>query len=180
MEERPVNPTLATLPGILPCRSDNIWTVPRFRCVIGGRSHTSSPLRRALLYRRRSRDRSCLPVEFYGRAFYICGAVPRRTENHVHIPRGINNSSVSIRVGFTALAVVAWLSRGREPRERKSSTMCLCAFGRSAHPPYKIKLSSRLPDCFATLFYLLSRSENRENAPSRRTSLQTLTTNNVS
>lgn len=47
-------------------------------------------------------------------------AVPRRTENHVHIPRGINNSSVSITVGFTPGGGRVVIARGREG---KSATM---------------------------------------------------------
>ena len=83
---------------ILPCRPDNIWTVPRFRHVIGERRirlrcatciyYIGGEVAIAAVYRR----------NFMAGRFTF--AVPRRTENHVHIPRGINNSSVSIRVEF--------------------------------------------------------------------------------
>jgi len=50
-------------------------------------------------------------------------AVPRRTENHVHIPRDINNSSVSIRVGFSPGGY-----RAEKNREKENFRNGLCAF----------------------------------------------------
>lgn len=121
-------------------------------------SHTSSPVRRALLYRRPSRDRSCLPVEFYGQAFYICGAAshgkPRTHPARHKQLECIDQGRIQPWRDRGGAVVVAWLSRGREPRERKSPQWPLCF--REVHPLYKIKLSFCLPDCFATLFYLLS------------------------
>lgn len=150
-KKRPVNPILATNPEFLPRRPDNIWTVPRFRRVIGGR---------------RIRLRPCDVHYYIGgevaiaavcRWSFMAGrftfAVPRRTENHVHIPRGINNSSVSIRVGFSpggvrcsavqCGAAVSRLSRGRETAPRKKiSTMAFVPSRSASSVLNKIKFLS--------------------------------------
>lgn len=42
-------------------------------------------------------------------------------ENHVHIPRGINKSSISIRVGIQPAAVAAVIAREGAHEKRKST-----------------------------------------------------------
>lgn len=122
-KERPVNPILATYPESLPSRQylDSPSISPRY----WGTSHTSSPVRRALLYRRRSRDRSCLPAEFYGRAFYICGGASHgKPRTHPARHKQLECIDQGRIQPCWCGAVVAWLSRGRETAPRKKiSTM---------------------------------------------------------
>lgn len=64
-------------------------------------------------------------------------------ENHVHIPRGINKSSVSIRVGIQPAAVAAVIARegAHEKRENppppRSRTMAGLCFPKCASSVYK-------------------------------------------